>query len=88
MRHTLMVIFVVCLSALATAAVVGCKTSDTPGGGSNSPGGGMMNGASPSSSPGGGMMNGASPSSSSGGGTMIHGDWGAHGSSSAAVQET
>ena len=85
-RHALMVVIVVCLSALATAAVVGCKTSDTPGGGSNSPGGGMMNGASPSSSPG-GMMNGASPSSSSGG-TMNHGDWGAHGSSSAGLQET
>jgi len=69
-RHTLMVVFVVCLSALAAAALVGCETSDTPGGGANSPGGGMMNGASPSSSPGGGMMNGASPSSSPGGGMM------------------
>jgi len=65
-----MVVFVVCLSALAAAALVGCETSDTPGGGANSPGGGMMNGASPSSSPGGGMMNGASPSSSPGGGMM------------------
>lgn len=43
-RHTLMVVFVVCLSALATAALVGCTSSDTPGGGSSSPGGGMMNG--------------------------------------------
>lgn len=85
--RTLMVGFVVCLSALATAGLVGCKTSDTPGAGSSSPGGGMMNGASPSSSPG-DMMNGASPSSSSGGGAMNHGDWGAHGSSSAGMRET
>ena len=33
-RHTLMVVFVVSLSALAAAALVGCTTSDTPGGGS------------------------------------------------------
>jgi hypothetical protein len=81
-----MVVIVVCLSALAAAGLAGCENSDTPGGGSNSPGGGMMNGASPSSSPG-GMMNGASPSSSSGS-PMDHGDWGACGSSSAGLQET
>jgi len=78
-----MVVFVVCLSALAAAALVGCETSDTPGGGANSPGGGMMNGASPSSSPGGGMMNGASPSSSPGGGMMNTGGSAANGSCSA-----
>jgi cytochrome c oxidase subunit II len=69
-RHTLMVVVVVCLSALVTAALVGCTSSDTPGGGSGSPGGGMMNGGGPSSNPGGGMMNnggsGASDSSSVG----------------------
>lgn len=69
-RHTLRVVFVVCLSALATAALVGCTSSNTPDGGSSSPGGGMMNGGGSSSNPGGGMMNdggsGASGASSVG----------------------
>jgi mono/diheme cytochrome c family protein len=39
-----MVVLVVCLSALATAALVGCTSSSTLSGGSSSnPGGGMMN---------------------------------------------
>lgn len=73
-RHTLMVAFVVCLSALAAAALVGCKTSDTPGGGANSPGDGMMNGASPSSRPGCGMMNtgGSAANGSSSAGERIY----------------
>jgi len=69
-RHTLVGVFVVCLSALAAAAMVGCASSGTSSGGSSSPGGSMMNGGGSSSSPGGGMMNnggsGANGSSSAG----------------------
>ena len=57
-RHALVVVFAICLSALATAAMVGCSSSDTSGGGSNS-GGGMMGNGGSSSSPGGGMMGGS-----------------------------
>ena len=63
-RHALVVVFAVCLSALATAAMVGCSSSDTSGGGSNS-GGGMMGNGGSSSSPGGGMMGGSGSGASS-----------------------
>lgn len=61
--HTPMLVFAVCLSALATAAMAGCSSSDTPDGSSNS--GGTMDGGGSSSSPGGGMMDGGSGSDSS-----------------------
>jgi cytochrome c oxidase subunit II len=56
-RHALVVVFVVCLSALATAAVAGCSSSDTSSAGSNS--GGMMGNGGSGSSPRGGMMGGS-----------------------------
>jgi len=70
-RHPLMVVFAVCLGALATAALIGCSSSSTSGGSSS--GGGMMGGG-PSSSPGGGMMGGggASASGSSSAGERIY----------------
>jgi len=45
-RHTLTVVSVVCLSALAAAAMVGCSSSHTVGGSSNSGSGMMGNGGS------------------------------------------
>lgn len=56
-RHALVVVFAICLSTLATAAMVGCSSSDTSGGGSNS--GGMMSNGRSSSSPGDGMRGGS-----------------------------
>jgi mono/diheme cytochrome c family protein len=54
-RHAPMVIFAVCLSALGMAAVAGCRSSGSSGGGPSSSGGMMSSGGS-SRSPGGGMM--------------------------------
>jgi mono/diheme cytochrome c family protein len=47
-RHPLVVVFAVCLGALATAALAGCSSSSTSGGSSS--GGGMMGGGGSSAS--------------------------------------
>lgn len=63
MRLCARVTFVVCVSALAVVAIIGCSSSGTPGGGSSggsSAGSGMMGGGGSSGSQGGGMMGGGS----------------------------
>jgi len=63
-RHTPLVVLIVCLAALCAATATACSGSGTSNGGSNGGSGGMMDGSGGGS--GGGMMGGgSSPSASS-----------------------